>query len=76
MYYTYTCSYCTKIFYTYHDAKEAAAQQLYDGIKKHLIEYNEDHKEYEFDEDPEIEVNQMYYAMIELSEKPEADYEV
>ena len=28
-----------------------------DLIKKHLIDYNEDHKEYEMDDDPKIENN-------------------
>ncbi|KKQ93667.1 MAG: hypothetical protein UT20_C0045G0001, partial [Candidatus Levybacteria bacterium GW2011_GWA1_39_11] len=36
----------------YHSSKEAAARKLHEGIKKHLIEYAEDHKEYQFDEDP------------------------
>ena len=76
MYYSYTCSYCTKIFYTYHDLKDGAAAQLYEGIKKHLIEFDEDRKEAEFDEAPSIEIDQMYYAMIEYSEKPNGDYEV
>lgn len=76
MYYSYLCSYCSKIFYTYHDLKEGAAKQLYEGIKKHLIEYNEDHKEYEFDEAPAIEIDQMYYTMSEHNEKPNGHYEV
>ena len=49
---------------------------LFEGIKKHLIEYAEDHKEYQFDEDPEIEINQMYYAMSEHEEDPQGDYEL
>ena len=63
MYYSHSCSYCTKIFFTYHSNKESAAKTLFEGIKKHLAEYGEDHKEYMFDEDPDIEIDQMYYAM-------------
>ncbi len=74
MYYTHACSYCTKIFYTYHSNKEAAAKVLFEGIKSHLIEYGEDHKEYLFDEDPKIEIDQMYYAMIEYEEKPDGGH--
>ena len=76
MYYSHSCTYCTKIFYTYHNRKEQAAQILYIGIKAHLTDYNEDHKEYELDEDPKIEIDQMYYAMIELLEAPSAGYEL
>jgi hypothetical protein len=76
MYYSHSCSYCLKVFYTYNGDKEAAATILYTGIKKHLVEYGEDHKEYLFDEDPETEINQMYYAMLEHQEDPQGDYEL
>ena len=76
MYYSHSCSYCAKIFYTYHSSKTGAARVLFEGIKKHLIEYSEDHKEYMFDEDHEIEINQMYYAMSESEEEPAGHYEL
>lgn len=76
MYYSHACSYCLKIFYTYNSSKQGAATVLFEGIKKHLVEYGEDHKEYQFDEDPEIEINQMYYAMIESEEEPRGHYEL
>lgn len=76
MYYKHACSWCAKIFYTYHDSREGAARKLFEGIKRHLVEYGEDHKEYQFDEAPSIEVNQMYYAMSESTDKPYGDYEV
>ena len=76
MYYSHSCTYCTKVFYTYHGRKEQAAEILYIGIKAHLIEYNEDHKEYELDDDPKVEINEMYYAMSEHSEPPTAAYEL
>ena len=76
MYYSHRCSYCTKVFYTYQSSKSVAAKVLYEGIKAHLIEYGEDHKEYEFDEDPSIEANQMYKAMTGSEEKPAGGYEV
>ena len=76
MYYSHPCSYCGKVFYTFNDNKEIASQVLYEGIKEHLKEYDEDHKEYEFDEDPEIEKNQMYKEMTESKEKPAGGYEL
>lgn len=76
MYYSHSCSYCAKIFYTYHSSKEEAARVLFEGIKKHLVDYKEDHKEYMFDEDPEVEVNQMYYAMSEHEEEPDGHYQL
>ncbi|HSW97012.1 MAG TPA: hypothetical protein VLF89_04260 [Candidatus Saccharimonadales bacterium] len=74
MYYSHRCSYCTKIFYTFDNNKTNAAKKLYHAIKKHLQDYNEDHKEYKFDEAPEIEVNQMYKEMTESTEKPRGAY--
>lgn len=76
MYYSHSCSYCSKIFYTYHSSRQGASKVLFEGIKKHLIEYGEDHKEYMFDEDSSIEVNQMYYAMTEHEDEPAGDYEL
>jgi hypothetical protein len=76
MYYIRSCTYCTKIFYTYHDNKEVAAQIIYTGIKAHLVEYNEDHKEYQLDESPEMEINQMYYEITESDEEPAGGYEL
>jgi len=76
MYYAHSCSYCTKIFYTYDSSKHNAAKTLYHGIKKHLIDYNEDHKEYEFDDHPTIEINEVYEAVSELNDPPTAGYEL
>lgn len=70
MYYSHRCSYCTKVFYTYDSDRYRAARKLYEGIKQHLIEYGEDHKEYQFDEDPSIEAKQMYNAMRESQDEP------
>ena len=76
MYYSFPCSYCGKVFYTFNDSKEQAAQTLYAGIKQHLISYNEDDKEHDFDEPPKIEVNQMYASMAESSEVPSGGYQL
>lgn len=76
MYYSYPCSYCGKVFYTFNDNKEQAARVLYEGIKEHLKEYDEDHKEYKFDEDPETEENEMYKEMTESNEPPAGGYEL
>ncbi len=76
MYYSYNCSYCRRLFYTYHNHRKYAAITLYQGIKKHLIDYNEDHKEFEFDEHPSIEEYQMYNSMSEHEEVPPGGYEL
>lgn len=76
MYYSHPCPYCRKVFFTYNDSKEQASRILYTGIKKHLVDYNEDHKEHEFDEAPEIEVDQVYYALSESNDPPTAGYEL
>lgn len=74
MYYSHRCSYCTKVFYVYDSNKSRAAKKLYEGIKKHLQDYDEDHKEYQFDEAPSIEANQMYGEMMETEDKPAGGY--
>lgn len=76
MYYLRSCTYCTKIFYTYHNNREQAAKIIFEGLKAHLIEYDEDHKEYQLDETPEIEIDQMYYEVIESEEEPAGGYEL
>jgi hypothetical protein len=76
MYYSHPCSYCRKVFYTFDNNKKNAARKLYEGIKKHLIAYNEDHKEYKFDEAPSIEENQMYNEMTESTTAPRGGYQV
>ncbi len=74
MYYSYNCSYCSRLFYTYNQQRKYAAITLYEGIKQHLIDYNEDHKEYDFDEHPSIEANQMYERMSEHEYAPPGGY--
>jgi hypothetical protein len=76
MYCSHSCSYCTKIFYTYNNNKHNAAKTLYHGIKKHLIEYNEDHKEFEFDDHPHIEINEVYSALSLSDHPPSGGYEL
>lgn len=76
MYYSHSCSYCTKVFYTYKNSKHQAAKTLYYGIKAHLIEYKEDHKEYDFDDGSEIDINEVYAAIAELNDKPSGGYEL
>ena len=76
MYYSHSCSYCSKIFYTFHDSKQRASETLYYGIKKHLIDYNEDHKEYQFDDGPSIDINEVYVAIVESDTEPAGGYEL
>lgn len=76
MYYSHTCLYCTKVFYTYHNSKDQASHILYRGIKAHLIEYNEDHKEYKFDDGEQADSDEIYYEIIELSEPPADGYKL
>lgn len=75
MYYSHPCSYCGRLFYTYNTNREEASKILYAGIKKHLIDYNEDHREYEFDDGPQIDSNEVYAKMGELSSRPPGGYE-
>lgn len=76
MYYSYACPACGKVYYTFNEYRETAAKILYNGIKKHLIDYGEDEQEYELDERPDIEEDQMYYLAKESDEVPYAGYEL
>jgi hypothetical protein len=76
MYYSHPCSYCTKIFYTFHSDRRQAASILYYGIKQHLIDYDEDHKEYQFDDGSSIDINEVYAAVNESDDEPSGGYEL
>ncbi|CAN5161089.1 hypothetical protein BH11PAT1_BH11PAT1_5730 [soil metagenome] len=76
MYYSHSCTYCTKIFFTYHSNKEQASIIIYRGIKEHLIVYDEDHKEHEMDDGEAIDSDQIYYALVESNEAPAGGYEL
>ena len=76
MYYSYPCSHCSKVFYTYNDDKELAAQTLYQGIKQHLIDEGEDDKETKFDDTPENLTNEIYAEVTGTAEPPSGGYEL
>lgn len=76
MYYSHACSYCARVFFTFHTSKERASETLYYGIKQHLIEYNEDHKENDFDDGPSIDINEIFSIVTESEESPAGGYEL
>lgn len=76
MYYSFPCTYCGKVFYTYNENKESAANTLYTGVKAHLKEYGEDEKEYELDDGKTLDTNQIYSEMSGESEIPSGGYEL
>jgi hypothetical protein len=76
MYYSQTCSHCSKVFYTYNDNKERAAETLYEGIKQHLIEFDEDRKESKYDDGPREDSEEIYEEMSESKEPPSGGYEL
>ncbi len=74
MYYSYKCPYCGRVFYTYDTNKERASRTLYFTIKQHLIDYNEDHKEYVLDDGEEADSDQIYEEMVESNIAPPGGY--
>ncbi len=76
MYYSYTCTYCGRLFYTFNDNKEAAANTLYDGIKSHLKEYGEDEKEHQLDDGRTLDTSQIYSEMSGYDDEPSGGYEI
>lgn len=75
MYYSHTCSYCSKLFYTYNEDKDLAAKTLYAGIEAHMKEYNES-EDASFYHDPELDTNRIYSEIVESSEEPSSGYEL
>lgn len=76
MYYSYPCSYCHKFFYTFNNNKSNAAATLYAGIKAHLVSYDEDDKEHEFDDGATIDTQEVYSGMTESDSAPSGGYEL
>lgn len=76
MYYSQSCSYCNKVFYTYSDSKDTASKTLYTGIKQHLIESGEDEKEYKYDDGSHEDTNEIYGEMTESNAPPSGGYEL
>lgn len=70
MYYTFKCTYCRRPFYTYDRNRANASVTLYRTVKKHLIDYNEDHKEHEMDDGEVEDSNQIYAEMTESPSPP------
>ena len=75
MYYSFRCTYCGRLFYTYDDSREQASKTLYYTVKQHLIDYDEDHKEYEMDDGEEMDSDQIYSEMVESNDAPPGGYE-
>jgi hypothetical protein len=76
MYYSFNCTYCGRVFYTFNENKETAANTLYDSVKAHLKEYGEDEKEYEMDDGHQMDTDQIYSEMNGFDEAPTGGYEV
>lgn len=78
MYYEQPCSHCGKIFFVYssNKDKESASKMLYHAIKKHLKDYNEDHKETKYDDGEYYDSQEIAGEMKESPDAPEHAYEV
>ena len=76
MYYSHSCTYCSKLFYTFNENKETAAQTLYAGIKAHLKDYGEDEKEHQLDDGAYEDINQIYSEVIEAEDAPSGGYQL
>jgi hypothetical protein len=76
MYYSFPCTYCGRLFYTYNGNKESAATTLYNGVKQHLKEYDEDRKEYEMDDGPTLDIEQIYHEASSANDRPSGGYEL
>ncbi len=76
MYYSFPCPYCSKIFYVFNDSKDAASKALYDGVKKHLADYDEDRKEHQLDDGVSEDSLEIYNGIAESSDIPPGGYPI
>lgn len=77
MYYSYSCPYCSKVFYIFSDNKEDAAKNLFAGLKKHQSEYGEDTKDTTLEKyNPEVETNMIYSSVSTSSQIPSGGYPI
>lgn len=77
MYYSYSCPYCSRLFYVYSDSKEEAAKELFAGIDSHETQYGEDQKDHTLHEyDPETETNMIYSSLEGSTEIPAGGYPI
>lgn len=74
MYYSFPCTYCHRVFYTYDTDKHRAARTLYRTIKQHLIDYDEDKKEYDLDDGERMDTDQIYAEMKASNHQPTGGY--
>ena len=74
MYYSFSCTYCRRVFFTFDTDKHRAAVTLYRTIKQHLIDYNEDEKEYELDDGERVDTDQIYAEMKSSHHAPNGGY--
>jgi len=75
MYYSSACSYCGRVFYVYENDKYIASEKLYDIIKAHLEHYDEDNREYKFDDGKVKDSQEILQEMNSSSERPKGGYE-
>mgnify|MGYP007068586798 CR=1 FL=1 len=55
------------MFYTYNSDRSKAAETLYYGVKKHLVDYGEDEKEHQLNDGASTDVAQIDGEMTELA---------
>lgn len=71
MYYSYSCPYCSKLFYVFCESQDEAAKELFAGLQQHQVTYGENTKDPTLSEyDPEVETNMIYSAISGSEEIP------
>lgn len=75
MYFSHKCTYCGRLFAVNETDKYKASEQLYEIIKAHLKEYNEDHKEYKMDDGKIVDSAEILQDMTGSPDKPSGSYD-
>ena len=77
MYYSYPCPVCGMVFYTFSNYQQEASQNLYNGVEKHIKDYQEENSGYDNLDHPDKmyqDVNAVYTGMAPSQEAPAGGY--
>lgn len=78
MYYSYSCPVCSKVFYTFNDYQQKAAETLYYGVEKHMKDYGESTRDYTLDHPDKVyeDIQTVYSNLVATQDVPSGAYEL
>lgn len=75
MFYNTKCPRCGKVFFTFNDDREVAAETLYEGLEEHMKSYGEQEDSH-FYHEAKPDTERIYEEMEETDYEPSGGYEL